>query len=111
MISEYVVFRLAKNNINFMRLDSTVKLKFYTKLKNAGFSKDKFFRTCFYAFMNDDVEFLKAITKEEYKDLLVTELKAKKEIDKIVAVNNRFTSLRKLNEYDIEYFIDEDKND
>lgn len=106
MISEYVVYRLAKNNINFMRLDSTIKLKFYTKLKNFGLSKDKFFRICFHAFMNDDQDLMNIISKDEYKNLVNSEMKAKKAIEKIKSINNRFTSLRKLQEYDIEYYMD-----
>ena len=106
MISEYVVFRLAKNNINFMRLDSTVKLNFYTKLKNFGLSKDKFFRMCFHAFMDDDPELIKLITKEKYKNLVESEMKMKKAVEKLKIINNRFTSLRKINEYDIEYYMD-----
>jgi len=108
MISEYIVFRLAQNNINFMRLDSTVKLKFYTKLKNDGFSKDKFFRICFHAFMNNDENFIKAITDPKYKELVATEYKTKRLVEEVSEKSNRYTSLRKIQEYDIEYFIDEE---
>lgn len=114
MISEFIIFRLAENDINFMKIDSTLKLKFYTKLKSEGLSKDKFFRMCFEAFLDDDDDILKLVANEKYLQHVENENRMKRKIEDhlkqkmSIENSNRFTALRKLKEYDIEYFFDEE---
>jgi hypothetical protein len=112
MISEYFVVRIAKNDIAFVRLLVEKKLEFYVKLRNFGLTKNKFFRLCFAAIMDDNEHMLRLLNDKHYSSLIKEEYKIRSALDNKIksleAGNEKRRFLKRLKEYDITYYFKEE---
>jgi hypothetical protein len=112
MIAEYLVIRMVKNDITFVKLLSEKKIEFYAKLKNIGVSKNKFFRICFHAFMDENPDFMKVVTNKDYNYLVKDEVKAFRALRSMVQNQEAGYEHRKLlkrqNELDLVYYFKEE---